>query len=165
MLSSERRDFSCRSRIAQFHPLAVSPNDSPLMRSRSFTIHMLALLVAVPGCSRGPKLQGRLQAAGGAAVLQAECAGFIRMYEESEGKRYSWMSGDTNFPPVIASFSPQAVRIDRQGAVLLVEVRVTGGFIHHGLLVAPGPTPAGFQPRMSDWPVWQIGTGVWEYRE
>lgn len=135
------------------------------MRPCTFTTILLALFVAASGCSRGPKLKGKLQAAGGAAALQTECAGFIRIFEQSKEEQYAWMPRDTNFPPAVASFSPQVVSVTRQHGVLLVDVRVTGGFMHHGLLVAPSPTPAGFKPQMSSWPVWQIATGVWEYRE
>jgi hypothetical protein len=74
------------------------------------------------------------------------------------------MPRETNFPPAIASFNPQVVSITRHG-VLLVDVRVSGGFMHHGLLVAPSPTPPAFKPQMSSWTVWQIADGVWEYRE
>jgi hypothetical protein len=135
------------------------------MRACTFITVLLALFVTESGCSRGPKLTSKIQAAGGATALQTECAGFIRIFEESKEQSYTWMPHDTNFPPAIASFSPQAVSVTRQDGVLLVDVHVTGGFMHHGLLIAPSPTPATFKPQMSSWPIWQITNGVWEYRE
>jgi hypothetical protein len=134
------------------------------MRSVRFLAFSLVVVSAV-SCGRGPKLGAQLQAAGGATALKQECAGFIHMFEESKEQQYSWMPRDTNFPPTIASFRPQVVSIERQDDVVMVDVRVTGGFEHHGLLVASSPTPPGFTPRMSSWSIWQIADGVFEYRE
>jgi hypothetical protein len=126
---------------------------------------LLALLISVSLCLRGPQLAAKVQAAGGAAALQKECAGFVRIFEESKGESSVWMPRDTNFPPAIASFSPQAVMVTRHGGVLLVDVRVRSGFWHHGLLISPSGKSEGFEPQMSSWPVRQITNGLWEYRE
>jgi len=50
-------------------------------------------------------------------------------------------------------------------SAVMVDVRVTGGFVHHGLLVAPSPTPPGFTPTRGSWSIWQIEDGVFEHRE
>jgi hypothetical protein len=125
----------------------------------------LALSVAMSGCGRGPKFAAKLQAAGGPAALKQECDGFLRIYEQTTGEQSVWSPRDTNFPPTIASLQPQVVSITRLDNVLMVDVQVTGGFIHHGLLVAPAPTRQGFQPRRGGWSIWQLADGVWEYRE
>jgi hypothetical protein len=136
------------------------------MIDHTMRILALSLVVAITvSCGRGPKLGAQLQTAGGATALKQECAGFIRLFEESKEQQYVWMPRDTNFPPAIASFRPQAVSIERQDGVVMVDVRVTGGFEHHGLLVATSPTPPSFTPRMSSWSIWQIADGVFEYRE
>lgn len=135
------------------------------MRSLHFLTVAFVVFAAASGCGRGPKLGAQLQAAGGAPALKEECAGFIRIFEQSKEQQYSWMPRDTNFPPAIASFQPQVVSIERQDGVVMVDVRVTGGFKHHGLLVVPSPTHPGFTPRMSSWSIWQIADGVFEYSE
>ena len=144
---------------------AVAGSLGHFVRVLRYIAFLLPLLVAFSGCGRGPKLGEQLQAAGGAATLKQECAGFIRIFEQSKEQQYAWMARDTNFPPTIASFRPQAVSIERLDGVLMVDVRVSGGFAHHGLLVASSPTPPGFTPRRSSWSIWQIADGVFEYRE
>ena len=135
------------------------------MRPSTHIVIWLALSVAASGCGRGPKFAAKLQVAGGSAALKQECGGFLRIHEQTSGQQYVWMPRNTNFPPTIASFQPQAVSITRLDDVLMVDVQVTGGFDHHGLLVAPAPTPQGFQPRRGSWSIWQLADGVWEYRE
>lgn len=135
------------------------------MRTCSSITILLALFVLASGCRRGPHFGSSVQAAGGAAALKQECAGFLRIHEQSSGQQYAWMPRATNFPPVIASLRPHAVSITRLDNVLMVDVHVTGGFGHHGLLVAPSPTPPGFRPRRGSWSIWQLADGVWEYRE
>lgn len=136
-----------------------------LVRSRIHISILLALVAAAAGCGRGPQFEAKLQAAGGAAPLKQECAGFLCLHEQTSGQQYVWMPRTTNFPPAIASFLPQAVSITRMDDVLMVDVQVTGGFDHHGLLVAPSPTPQGFRPQRGSWSIWQLADGVWEYRE
>lgn len=136
-----------------------------LVRKRSYITILLALFVAASGCRRGPQFAPKLQAAGGAAPLKQECANYLRLYEQTLGQQYVWLPHTTNFSPAIASFQPQAVSITRLDDVLLIDVHVTGGFNHHGILVAPLPTPHGFQPRRGNWSIWQLADGVWEYRE
>ena len=135
------------------------------MRPFTHIVLWLALLVAGSGCGRGPKFGAKLQSAGGPAALKQECVGFLHLYEQTSGQQYVWMPRNTNFPPGIASFQPQAVSITRLDDVQMVDVQVTGGFDHHGLLVAPSPSPQGFQPRRGSWSIWQLADGVWEYRE
>ena len=135
------------------------------MRRCTFISILLTFALLMTGCGRWPQLGGKLQAAGGATALKQECATFLQRHEKSNGQEYVWMGGRTNFPPTIAAFRPQLVRITRMGDVELVEVQVTGGFDHHGLFVAPTPVPPGFRPSRRHWRVWQLADGVWEYRE
>jgi len=72
--------------------------------------------------------------------------------------------GNTNdLPPAIAALQPQIVDADRRD-VPLVEIQITGGFNHRGLLVCVSNTPPGFEPP-SRWRVTRIADGVFEYRE
>jgi hypothetical protein len=113
------------------------------------------------GCEHRPSLTEQVQAAGGASVLQNECNGFVDAFNKSSEKEDHW----TNFPPAIASLNPQVVSIARSDGILLVDVQVGGGFNHQGLLICTSNTPAGFQPRHSDFRITKIADGVWEYRE
>jgi hypothetical protein len=115
------------------------------MRVLQLSAHLLLLSLIIFGCGRGPKLGSQLQAAGGAATLQQECAGLIRIFEESKEQQYAWMARDTNFPPAIASFRPQAVSIERLDGVLMVRVgdvcyALVGQVVNRSLL------PVRYQP-------------------
>ena len=124
---------------------------------------LLALGIVVAGC--GPQFAGKLSAAGGAVALKQECVGFLRLYDQTDGKKYAWMRRDSNYPPAIASFGPQVVSIASFEGVHVVDIQVSGGFSHHGLLVAGESFPAGFRPSRGSWTVWQLADGVWEYHE
>lgn len=135
------------------------------MRLDTYIVIGLALSLATTGCGRGPKFAAKLSSSRQIGDLKQECSGFLRAFEQTSGQQYLWMPRNTNFPPTIASFQPQAVSITRHDDVLLVDIQVTGGFDHHGLLIAPAPTPQGFQPRRGSWSIWRLNDGVWEYRE
>ena len=132
----------------------------------SLTIILVSLL-AFTGCDPRPRsLAPQLQSAGGAPALRQECAGFIAAYEQSKEERYAWTRSDTNFPPTIAALQPLGVSIKRYGDdLLLVDVRIDGGFFHHGLLVCPSNCPPGFSPSVANWRMTKIADGVFEYRE
>src|SRR5258706_16292360 len=135
------------------------------MHAWSSTTVLLALMVAASGCGHGPQFGAKLQTAGVAASLKQECAGFIRVFEQSGERQDLWMSGTTNFPPAIAAFQPQFIRVTRMDGVNLIEVQVSGGFSHQGLFVAPSSVPSDFQPTRRNWRVWKLADGVWEYHE
>lgn len=129
-------------------------------------IFLLSIGIATfGGCSRGPVLSQKLQAAGGSAMLRQECLGFVEVYEESSGRKYVWFPRDTSFPPAMAALQPQAVSITSQDDVVMVDVQLSGGFAHHGLLVAPTNHAADFEPTRGNWNMWRLAEGVWEYRE
>jgi hypothetical protein len=135
------------------------------LRKGAFLAATLVMLGAfLLSCGR-PAWKGKLQSVGGGAKLQAECAPFVQMWKDSKENKDTWMPSDTNFPPAISSFQPQMVSVERHGDVTLVNVQVSGGFNHMGLLVAPSPAPAGFKPHRSNWSIWELAPGVWEYRE
>ncbi len=134
---------------------------------RHYFIIFAVVLLALAGCDPRPRsLAPQLQAAGGAPALRQECAGFIAAYEQSKEETYSWTRSDTNFPPTIAALQPMGVSIKRYGDdVLLVDVRIDGGFFHHGLLVCPSNCPPRFSPTVANWRMTKIADGVFEYRE
>src|SRR5258706_11614190 len=54
----------------------------PSLRLCTLTLILLALFAGASGCSHGPDFKSKLQAAGGAAALQTECAAFVRLFEQ-----------------------------------------------------------------------------------
>ena len=75
------------------------------------------------------------------------------------------MPKDSALPPTIAALQPQVVHATRIGEFPMVDIQVSGGFSHHGLMVVLTNTPPDFLPGKSSWSVTKIGDGVYEYRE
>jgi hypothetical protein len=125
----------------------------------------LAILSAaiLASCSRAPTLPARIQSASGEAALKRECQSILDEHQNSQ--KEFWMPKDSVLPPTIAALQPQVVHATRIGEFPMVDIRVSGGFSHHGLLVVLTNTPPEFMPRMSSWRVTKIGDGVFEYRE
>lgn len=109
-------------------------------------------------------LTNQIEAAGGIIALQRDC----RLYFERSVQRgrEAWVMtmGDSNgLPPTIAALRPQTVVADRTD-LPVVNIQLSGGFNHYGLLVCVTNTPANFWPR-SKWLVSKIAEGVFVYRE
>ncbi len=121
------------------------------------------MALSVAGCVKEADLALRVQRAGGEAPLKRECQMFVDAHDKT-GKD-TWLSNDPTLPPIVAELHPQVVMVGRSGAVPVVDIQVSGGFSHHGLLVVVADTPAGFAPRKSTWSVTKIAAGVFEYRE
>ena len=75
------------------------------------------------------------------------------------------MAGDTNLPPTITALQPQVVQAASCDGFPLVDIQVSGGFSHRGLIVMLTNTPPGFTPRKSSCRVTKISDGLFEYRE
>lgn len=124
-------------------------------------VSIIAVLV-LAGCDSGPSISKQIQAAGGVAALKRDCQLYFAASEKPDHK--AWVMGNTNdLPPTIAALRPQIVDAEQRDAPL-VNIQITGGFSHHGLLVCVSNTPPGFQPPMR-WRVSKIADGVFEYRE
>ena len=119
----------------------------------------------VVGCNnRGPQLAQSIQAAGGMETLKTECADLVSKFQSA---RLDIIDA-TNYPPVVAKLKPQIVQIEEQRSLPFVHIQITGGFNHHGLLVAGNPLPADLVPVRGGggkWRVWKLADGVFEYRE
>jgi hypothetical protein len=125
-----------------------------------FAILSAAIVV---GCSRAPTLPARIQSAGGEAALKRECQTILDEHQKTQ--KEFWMPKDSVLPPTIAALQPQVVHATRIGEFPMVDIQVSGGFSHHGLMVVITNTPPDFLPGKSSWRVTKIGDGVYEYRE
>ena len=117
----------------------------------------------IAGCSRAPTLPAQIQSAGGEAVLKRECQSILDEHQKTQ--KEFWMPKDSALPPTIAALQPQVVHATRIGEFPMVDIQVSGGFSHHGLMVVLTNTPPDFLPGKSNWRVTKIGDGVYEYRE
>jgi hypothetical protein len=122
----------------------------------------LAMLIG-SGCSRGLTLTSRIQSAGSEAALVRGCQSIL--VEHRITQKEFWMPKDSALPPTIAALQPRVVLATRYGDVPMVDIQVSGGFYHHGLMVVLTNTPPEFMPRKSSWRVTKISDGVFEYRE
>jgi hypothetical protein len=118
---------------------------------------------ASAGCGRKPTLAVRIQNAGGETALRRECKDIFDMHQKTQ--KEIWMAKDSALPPTIAGLKPQVVRVTTYGGIPMVDVQVSGGFLHHGLMVALTNVPPDLLPRRSTWRVTKIGQGIFEYRE
>jgi hypothetical protein len=138
--------------VAEFGALGRS------MRS----VSIIAFLFLVAGCDSSSSISKQIQAAGGVSALKRDCQLYFATSEKPDHK--AWVMGNTNdLPPAIAALQPQIVDADRRD-LPLVEIQITGGFNHRGLLVCVSNTPPGYRPP-SKWRVARIADGVFEYRE
>lgn len=125
-------------------------------------VSIIALLVLVVGCDSGPSVSTQIQAAGGVAALKRDCQLYFAASQQPEHK--AWVMGNTNdLPSAIAALRPQIVAAEQRDAPL-VNIQLTGGFSHRGLLVCVSNTPPGFTPAIK-WKVTRIAEGIFEYRE
>lgn len=124
--------------------------------------HLLAILSAVMivGCSRAPTLPAQIQSAGGEAALKRECQSIFDEHQKTQRQ-----FDESAAPPTIAALKPQIVQVRSYDGLPMVDIQVSGGFSHRGVMVVLTNTPPDFIPRKSSWRVTKIGDGVYEYRE
>jgi hypothetical protein len=120
-------------------------------------------MVAIASCSRTPNLEAQVQSAGGQAVLMSECQAILDEHQKTQ--REFWKPDDSALPPTIAALQPQVVQVRRYEGLPMVDIQLSGGFSHRGLMVVLTNTTPEFVPRKSTWRVRKIGDGVFEYRE
>ena len=130
---------------------------------RSVQAILIGVTLLVAGCSRAPSLAAKVQAAGGSAALLQDCQAILAEHQRSQ--KEFWSSGDSTLPATIAALQPQTVQASRYNSYPMVDIQVSGGFNHHGLMVILTNTPPEFMPRKSSWRVTKIAGGIFEYRE
>ncbi len=130
---------------------------------RFFVAIFSAAALTVTGCSRAPTLAAQIQSAGGESALKRECQAILDEHQKTQ--KEFWMPKDSALPRTIAALQPQVVHATRYGDMQMVDIQVSGGFSHHGLMIVLTNTPPDFMPRKSSWRVTKIGDGVFGYRE
>jgi hypothetical protein len=139
------------------------------VRDRCLILFTLLLISAVVGCSQNYEaLDRQLESVGGVAGLKQECQGFVTVYGQSAGMKYLWKAEETNFPPAIASFHPQLIRIAWVYKTPVVRMVITNGPPERGVLVAVTTTnlPSSFRPVFgTNWVLRKVGEGVFEYHD
>jgi hypothetical protein len=130
---------------------------------RILLVMILGFTMLTAGCSRAPALASKVQAAGGTAALVQDCRTILDEHQRSQ--KEFWSQGDSGLPPTIAALQPQTVHASRYNSYPMVDIQVSGGFSHHGLMVILTNTPSDFMPRKSTWRVTKIAEGIYEYRE
>jgi hypothetical protein len=108
-------------------------------------------------------LSDQVRAAGGTAALIRDCETILAEHQKTQ--KESWTASDTNLPPTIAALQPQIVQAARYDGFPMVDIQVSGGFTHRGLMVILTNTPPDFMPRKSSWRVTKMADGIFEYRE
>ena len=123
----------------------------------------LAGILLATSCDRAPSLSDQVGAAGGTAALIRDCETILAEHQKTQ--KESWTASDTNLPPTIAALQPQIVQAARYDGFPMVDIQVSGGFTHRGLMVILTNTPPDFMPRKSSWRVTKMADGIYEYRE
>jgi len=123
----------------------------------------LAGILLATSCGRTPSLSDQVRAAGGTAALIRDCETILAEHQKTQ--KESWTASDTNLPPTIATLRPQIVQAARCDGFPMVDIQVSGGFTHRGLMVILTNTPPDFMPRKSSWRVTKMADGIFEYRE
>jgi hypothetical protein len=130
---------------------------------RALNAIFVAAILLATGCSRSPSLTDQVRAAGGTAALMRDCETILAEHRKTQ--KETWTATDTNLPPTIAALQPQIIQAARYDGFPIVDIQVSGGFTHHGLMVVLTNTPPDFMPRKSSWKVTRIAEGIFEYRE
>jgi hypothetical protein len=115
------------------------------------------------GCNRTPSLASKVQTAGGTEALVQDCRTILAEHQRTQ--KEFWSKGDSRLPPTIAALQPQTVHATRYNSYPMVDIQVSGGFNHQGLLVMLTNTPSDFMPRKSSWRVTKLADSVYEYLE
>ena len=123
----------------------------------------MASAAMIVSCSRAPSFPARIQSAGGEAALKRDCQSLID--EQQKTQKAFWVPKESKLQPTIAALLPQVVQATLCDSLPMVDIQVSGGFSHRGLIVMLTNTPPDFVPRKGRWRVTRIGDGVFEYRE
>jgi hypothetical protein len=130
---------------------------------REYSAILLAGVLLATSCGRTPSLLDQVVAAGGTAALRRNCEMILAEHQKTQ--RESWAAGDTNLPATITALRPQIVQAARYDGFPIVDIQLSGGFTHRGLMVILTNTPPDYLPRKSSWRVTKISDAIFEYRE
>ena len=114
----------------------------------------------VTGCEQSVIVS---RAVGGGPKLVRDCGKLWAEYQATQ--KETWIAGDSSLPDSVVALKPQMVQALHQGGVPLIDIQISGGFSHRGLIVVVSNTTPEFVPRKSTWTVTKIGDGIFEYRE
>lgn len=79
--------------------------------------------------------------------------------------KQKWQDADV-LPEQVASLSPQFVKLMDQGGSTVIDIQVSGGFDHRGLLVVCQSPDTNFIPHKGrNWRITKLAPDVFEYRE
>ena len=93
----------------------------------------------------------------GFTKILAECETLAKSLDETK----DCLVHPTNLPPVLESLKPQAIRL--HGNQPFMDIQVSGGFYHRGLLVSLNITSTNAPTQR--WLRRKLAHGVYEYRE
>ena len=130
---------------------------------RVFDAIFLAGILLATSCDSAPSLSDQVRAAGGTATIIRDCETILAEHQKTQ--KEIWTASDTNLPPSIAALQLQIVQAARYDGFPLVDIQVSGGFTHRGLMVILTNTPPDFMPRKASWRVTKMADGIFEYRE
>ncbi len=111
----------------------------------------------------GLPLSTQIQSAGGTHALIRDCETILAEFQKVQ--KESWIAGESELPTTIAALQPQIVQATHYDNFPIVDIQITGGFQHHGLMIILTNTPPDFLPRKSSWKVTKIANNIYEYRE
>ena len=79
--------------------------------------------------------------------------------------KQKWQDADV-LPAEIGSLSPQFVKLLDQAGSTVIDIQISGGFDHRGLLVVCQSSDPNFIPHKGrNWRITKLAPGVFEYRE
>jgi hypothetical protein len=130
---------------------------------------ILLVALAAVSCERKPFMRSRAYASVNLTNLVGECQQLAGEWIQKD--KQTWDHADP-LPPTIHSLSPQIMKLENQGwgkypgVAKVMNIQITGGFEHKGVLVICQTTDPGFVPYAGrDWRVTKIAEGIFEYRE
>src|ERR1051325_2529031 len=84
---------------------------------------------------------------------------------QANADEWTWQGNDSRLPSTVRTLSPIRVTLRKETAPTIVEIKLSGGFLPHGLLVTC-ETNALYTNKLygNGWEVQCIGDGIYEYR-
>lgn len=84
---------------------------------------------------------------------------------QKQGEWY-WSGNSSNLPPVIRTLGAQKIIMRTNPPPLRLEVSMSSGFLHHGLIIICETNDVSAPPAMGrNWPVRKIADFIYEYKE
>lgn len=127
-------------------------------------IEKFVVVVAISGIfGCGPKGNMSVEPLSRSTNLVVACQSLV-----AEGARLSkdtWMKGEV-LPETISKLTPQYVQVLVTDEATVVDIQISGGFRHQGLLVVCSSKLPSFTPTKGrGWRIKKVGAGVFEYKE